>query len=160
MTEPQTVAERLAGALAPILGVDRLPVRLQAWDDTVAGPDDAPLVIIRSPQAIRRLVWAPDEVGLARAYVAGELDVEGDLYAPFPALSSTGRLAPGESPAPSLTERLALLRTGLSLGVIGRGPPPRPEGVPPRRYGQLHSKRRDAAAIAHPYDIGNDFYRL
>jgi cyclopropane-fatty-acyl-phospholipid synthase len=160
MTEQQMVAERLTDALAPILGVDRLPVRLQAWDDTVAGPDDAPLIIIRSPQAIRRLVWAPDEVGLARAYVAGELDVEGDLYAPFAALSSTGRLAPGESPAPSLTERLALLRTGLALGVIGREPPPPPEEVRLRRYGRLHSKRRDAAAIAHHYDIGNDFYRL
>jgi cyclopropane-fatty-acyl-phospholipid synthase len=160
MTENQTVADQLAEALAPILGVDRLPVRLQAWDGTVAGPDAAPLVIIRSPQAIRRLVWAPDEVGLARAYVAGELDVDGDLYAPFAALSSTGRLAPGESPSPSIAERLALLRTGLALGVIGREPPPPPEEVRLRRYGRLHSKRRDAAAIAHHYDIGNDFYRL
>jgi cyclopropane-fatty-acyl-phospholipid synthase len=160
MAEKTTVAEQLAGALAPILGVDRLPVRLQAWDGSVAGPDDAPLVIIRSPLAIRRLVWAPDEVGLARAYVAGELDAEGDLYAAFAALSSTGRLAPGESPSPSLAERLALVRTGLALGVIGREPAPPPEEVRLRRYGRLHSKRRDAAAIAHHYDIGNDFYRL
>jgi cyclopropane-fatty-acyl-phospholipid synthase len=158
MTE--TVAAQLATALAPILGVDRLPVRLQAWDGSVAGPDDAPLVILRSPQAIRRLVWAPDEVGLARAYVAGELDVEGDLYAPFAALSSTGRLAPRESPGPRLAERVALLRTGLALGVIGREPAPPPEEVRLRRYGRLHSKRRDAAAIAHHYDIGNDFYGL
>jgi cyclopropane-fatty-acyl-phospholipid synthase len=160
MAEKTTVAEQLATALAPILGVDRLPVRLQAWDGSAAGPDDAPLVIIRSAQAIRRLVWAPDEVGLARAYVAGELDVEGDLYAPFAALSSTGRLAPGESPGPSVAERLALVRTGLALGVIGREPAPPPEEVRLRRYGRLHSKRRDAAAIAHHYDIGNDFYRL
>ena len=160
MAEQETIAEQLAGALAPILGVDRLPVRLQAWDGSAAGPDDAPLVIIRSAQAIRRLVWAPDEVGLARAYVAGELDVEDDLYAPFAALSSTGRLAPGESPGPSVAERLALVRTGLALGVIGREPAPPPEEVRLRRYGRLHSKRRDAAAIAHHYDIGNDFYRL
>ena len=160
MSEKTTVAEQLATALAPVLGVDRLPVRLQAWDGSVAGPYDAPLVIIRSPQAIRRLVWAPDEVGLARAYVAGELDVEDDLYAPFAALSSTGRLAPGESPGPSLAERLALVRTGLALKVIGREPAPPPEEVRLRRHGRLHSKRRDAAAIAHHYDIGNDFYRL
>jgi cyclopropane-fatty-acyl-phospholipid synthase len=160
MAEKTTVAEQLATALAPILGVDRLPVRLQAWDGSAAGPDDAPLVIIRSAQAIRRLVWAPDEVGLARAYVAGELDVEDDLYAPFAAMSSTGRLAPGESPGPSVAERLALVRTGLALGVIGREPAPPPEEVRLRRYGRLHSKRRDAAAIAHHYDIGNDFYRL
>src|SRR3954469_18472454 len=160
MTEPKTVAERLADALAPILGVERLPVRLQAWDDTVAGPDDAPLVILRSPQAIRRLVWAPDEVGLARAYVAGELDVEDDLYAPFAALSSTGRLAPGESPGPTIAARVALLRTGLALGAIGREPPPPPEEVRLRRYGRQHSRRRDAAAVSHHYDVGNDFYRL
>jgi cyclopropane-fatty-acyl-phospholipid synthase len=160
MAEKTTVAEQLATGLAPILGVDRLPVRLQAWDGSAAGPDDAPLVIIRSAQAIRRLVWAPDEVGLARAYVAGELDVVGDLYAPFAALSSTGRLAPGESPGPSVAERLALVRTGLALGVIGREPAPPAEEVRLRRYGRLHSKRRDAAAIAHHYDIGNDFYRL
>lgn len=160
MAEETTVAHRLAEALAPVLGVDRLPVRLQAWDGTVAGPDDAPLVIIRSPQAIRRLVWAPDEVGLARAYVAGELDAEGDLYGAFSALSATGRLAPGESPPLSMGVRLALARTGLALGVIGREPPPPPEEVRLRRYGRLHSRRRDAAAVSHHYDISNDFYRL
>jgi cyclopropane-fatty-acyl-phospholipid synthase len=160
MTEKTTVAERLAAALAVVLGVDRLPVRLRAWDGTVAGPDDAPLVIVRSPQAVRRLVWAPGELGLARAYVAGELDVEGDLYAPFAALSSAGRLAPGESRGPSVGERLALARTGLALGVVGREPPPPPEEIRLRRYGRLHSRRRDAAAVSHHYDIGNDFYRL
>jgi cyclopropane-fatty-acyl-phospholipid synthase len=160
MTEKTTVAERLAAALAVVLGVDRLPVRLQAWDGTVAGPDDAPLVIVRSPQAVRRLVWAPGELGLARAYVAGELDVEGDLYAPFAALSSAGRLAPGESRGLSVGERLALARTGLALGVVGREPPPPPEEIRLRRYGRLHSRRRDAAAVSHHYDIGNDFYRL
>jgi cyclopropane-fatty-acyl-phospholipid synthase len=158
MTE--TVARRLAAALAPVLGVDRLPVRLRAWDGSVAGPDEAPLVIIRSPQAVRRLIWASEELGLARAYVAGEIDVEGDLYAAFAALSSSGRLAPGESPAPSLRERLALARAGLALGVIGRDPEPPPEEVRLHRHGRMHSRRRDAAAVSHHYDISNEFYRL
>jgi cyclopropane-fatty-acyl-phospholipid synthase len=160
MAEKSTIAGQLVSALAPILGVDRLPVRLEAWDGSVAGPHDAPLVILRSPQAIRRLVWAPDEIGLARAYVAGELDAEGDLYSAFGALSSAGRLAPGESPGPSLSERLALVRTGLALGVIGREPAPPAEEIRLHRYGRLHSRRRDAVAVAHHYDIGNDFYRL
>jgi cyclopropane-fatty-acyl-phospholipid synthase len=86
--------------------------------------------------------------------------VEGDLYAPFAALSSAGRLAPGESRGPSVGERLALARTGLALGVVGREPPPPPEEIRLRRYGRLHSRRRDAAAVSHHYDIGNDFYRL
>jgi cyclopropane-fatty-acyl-phospholipid synthase len=162
MTKKATVADRLAEALALVLGVHRLPVRLRAWDGSVAGPDGAPVLVVRSPQAVRRLVWAPGELGLGRAYVAGELDVEGeDLYAAFGALSSTGRLAPGdESPGPSLTERLALLRTGIALGVVGREPPPPPEEVRLTRYGRRHSRRRDAAAVSHHYDVGNDFYRL
>jgi cyclopropane-fatty-acyl-phospholipid synthase len=160
MAETPTIAARLAAALAPILGVDRLPVRLRVWDGTVAGPAEAPLVDIRSPQAVRRLIWASEELGLARAYVAGEIDVEGDLYAAFAALSSSGRLAPGESPAPSMRERLALARTGLALGVIGRDPPPPPEEVRLHRHGRKHTRRRDAAAVSHHYDLSNEFYRL
>jgi len=160
MTE--TVAGRLAGALAVVLGVDRLPVRLRAWDGTVAGPTDAPGIVLRSPQAVRRLIWTPGELGLARAYVAGELDAEdGELYDVFRALSSAGRLEPGnEPPGPSPAQRLALLRTGLALGVVGREPAPPPEEIRVARYGRRHSRRRDAAAVSHHYDVGNDFYRL
>jgi len=158
----QTVADRLAGALAVVLGVDRVPVRLTAWDGTSAGPADAPEVVVRSPQAVRRMVWAPGELGLARAYVAGELDVVGeDLYDAFAALSSSGRLAAGQSGGPSIAERAALVRTGLALGVVGREPPAPPEEIVRlRRYGLRHSRRRDAAAVSHHYDVGNDFYRL
>jgi cyclopropane-fatty-acyl-phospholipid synthase len=161
MTEIPTVADRLGTALGAVLGMDRPPVRLRAWDGTVAGPEDAPELVVRSPQALRRLVWAPGELGLARAYVAGELDVADDLAAAFAALSSAGRLASDDDSAgPSVAARLSLLRTGLALGAIGREPPPPPEEVKVRRYGRQHSRRRDAAAVSHHYDVGNDFYRL
>jgi cyclopropane-fatty-acyl-phospholipid synthase len=161
MTEIRTVADRLGAALGVVLGVDRPPVRLRAWDGTVAGPEDAPELVVRSPRALRRLLWAPGELGLARAYVAGELDAPGDLTAAFSAVSSAGRLAPGdESSGPSVADRLALVRTGLALGVIGRAPAPPAEEVRVSRYGRQHSRRRDAAAISHHYDVGNDFYRL
>jgi cyclopropane-fatty-acyl-phospholipid synthase len=161
MTEIPTVADRLGAALGVVLGVDRPPVRLRAWDGTVAGPDDAPELVVRSPQALRRLLWAPGELGLARAYVAGELDAADDLAAAFAALSSAGRLASGDdAAAPSVSARLSLLRTGLALRAIGREPPPPPEEVRLHRYGRQHSRRRDAAAISHHYDVGNDFYRL
>jgi cyclopropane-fatty-acyl-phospholipid synthase len=156
-----TVADQLAGALAVVLGVDRLPVRLTAWDDTSAGPEDAPEVVVRSPQAVRRLLWAPGELGLARAYVAGELDVVGeDLYAAFAALSTSGRLAAGQTGGPSIADRVSLVRTGLALGVVGREPAPPAEEVRVGRYGRRHSRRRDAAAVSHHYDVGNEFYRL
>ena len=118
MTEIPTVADRLGTALGAVLGMDRPPVRLRAWDGTVAGPEDAPELVVRSPQALRRLVWAPGELGLARAYVAGELDVADDLAAAFAALSSAGRLASDDDSAgPSV---VAPKRLGVRDGSASR----------------------------------------
>ena len=72
------VATRLADALRPFVRGE-LPVRLRAWDGSEAGPVDAPVVLLNSPDAVRRLLWHPGELGAAQAYVTGELDVEGDL---------------------------------------------------------------------------------
>ncbi|MGZ4539102.1 MAG: SAM-dependent methyltransferase, partial [Blastococcus sp.] len=65
MTERGNAAERVAGALRTVLGVEELPVRLRVWDGSVAGPPGAPTVVVRSRRALRRLVWAPGELGLA-----------------------------------------------------------------------------------------------
>ena len=155
----RSTAARIADALGVVLGVDRPPVRLRAWDGSEAGPVGAPVVVVRSRRALRRLVWAPDELGLARSYVAGDLDVEGDLFAAFSAISAAGRLTPGtEAAAATLGERLELLRTALRLRVIGLPPPPPPEEL--RVRGRRHSRARDAAAVSSHYDVGNDFYRL
>jgi cyclopropane-fatty-acyl-phospholipid synthase len=159
MTQRAPAAARIADALCVVLGVDRLPVRLRAWDGSESGPPDAPRITVRNRRALRRLVWAPGELGLARAYIAGDLDVEGDLYAPFSALSSAGRLTPGtEAAAPTVAERLTLLRTALRLRVVGPPPAPPPEEV--RVRGRRHSRARDAAAVSSHYDVGNEFYRL
>jgi cyclopropane-fatty-acyl-phospholipid synthase len=152
-------AALIADALSVVLGVDRPPVRVRAWDGSEAGPAGAPVVVVRSRRALRRLVWAPDELGLARAYVSGDLDVDGDVFAAFAAISSAGRLTPGtEAAAPTLAERLALLRTALRLRVVGPPPAPPPEEL--RVRGRRHSRARDAAAVSSHYDVGNDFYRL
>jgi hypothetical protein len=68
------VAPRLAAAVEPFVGGE-LPVRLRAWDGSEAGPADAPLVELRSPDAVRRLLRHPGELGAAQAYVTGELEV-------------------------------------------------------------------------------------
>ena len=72
------IAPRLEEALRPFLEGD-LPVRLKAWDGSTAGPVDAPLVVLNSADAVRRLLWHPGELGAAQAYVTGEIDVPGDL---------------------------------------------------------------------------------
>lgn len=80
-------AERVGALAERLLGVP-LPVRIRAWDGSEYGPpaasdgnlDGAPVLRIRHRRALRRLLWRPGELGLARAWVAGEIDVEGDLY--------------------------------------------------------------------------------
>jgi cyclopropane-fatty-acyl-phospholipid synthase len=157
----QTVADRLATALGAVLGTTELPLRLRGWDGSIAGPPGAPIVAVRSRRALRRLLWSPGQLGLGRAYVAGEIDVEGDVFATFAAISSVGRLAEsGPMAAPTVRERLGLLRTAIRLGAIGPEPTPPPEEADLGRIGRRHSRTRDAAAIAHHYDVGNDFYAL
>jgi len=156
----RTVADRLAEALSAVLGTTELPVRLRGWDGSLAGPPGAPVVAVHSRRALRRMLWSPGQLGLGRAYVAGEIDMEDDVFATFAALRSAGRLVQG-GPASGTTwqERLSLLGTALRLGAIG------PEPAPPIEEadlggGRRHSRSRDAAAISHHYDVGNDFYEL
>ena len=70
----------VAEFFADLVGADA-PIAFRAYDGSRAGPVDAPAtVVIRSPNALRRLVSAPDELGVGRAYVAGEIDIEGDIF--------------------------------------------------------------------------------
>jgi hypothetical protein len=68
-----------------------LPVRVKAWDGSEAGPPGAPAVVVRSRRALRRLIWQPNELGLGRAYVAGDLGFEGDVFELLRAGALTGR---------------------------------------------------------------------
>jgi cyclopropane-fatty-acyl-phospholipid synthase len=153
-----SVADALRPVLQSWLGQEP-PVRLEFWDGSSLGPGAGPsAVAVRSPDALRRLIYAPNELGLGRAYVAGELDVEGSI---FDALALRDALAPPESDADlSLgpAERWKMLRAAAAVGALGRPLSPPPQEA--RLSGRKHSKGRDAEAIAHHYDVGNDFYRL
>ncbi|MEU2952476.1 cyclopropane-fatty-acyl-phospholipid synthase family protein [Streptomyces xanthochromogenes] len=150
-------------ALAEALLGEALPVRIRAWDGSEAGPPGAPVLVVRHRRALRRLLWKPGELGLARAWVAGEIDVEGDLYAALDRLS--GLIwerggDPKDSVHPVRDPRLrAAAKELLRLG--GALPPPAPPAEEMRRRtGRLHTRRRDKEAISHHYDVGNDFYEL
>jgi cyclopropane-fatty-acyl-phospholipid synthase len=152
------VAEQLRPVVRGFLGGEP-PIRIECWDGSSLGPEASPArLVVRSPHALRRLIWAPNELGLGRAYVAGELDIEGDVYA---ALSVRDAVADDDdSTHIGLTAKdwLTAVKAARGLGVLGTPPPPPPEEA--RLGGKPHSKARDAAAIAHHYDVSNDFYRI
>nr|WP_245572397.1 class I SAM-dependent methyltransferase [Actinokineospora enzanensis] len=129
-------------------------MRLRAWDGSEAGPATGPVAVVRTRRALRRLLWDPNELGLARAYVSGDLDVEGDLaeaLARFWALTRSGRIG-----RPTVRDKVGLVGNALRLGIVG--PRPAPPGEEARLSGAKHTKVRDRAAIAHHYDMSNDFY--
>jgi cyclopropane-fatty-acyl-phospholipid synthase len=137
-----------------------LPVRFRFWDGSQlpAKPGVTTEVTMRSPLALRRIIYSPNELGLGRAYVAGDVDITGDV---FDVLELRDRLASRTEYASLDLGRdrwLKLLQAGRQLGALGRPLPPPPEEA--RLRGRKHSKARDAAAIAHHYDVSNDFYRV
>ncbi len=134
-----------------------LPLRLRAWDGSSVGPEDAPTVVVKDPAALRRLVFAPGELGLAQAYVTGEIDVEGDLLDGFRRVWRAAR-EQGASPRLNPAAVTSGVRTAFRLGAVGL--PPAPPRSQARLRGRLHSLRRDRDAIAHHYDLSNDFYAL
>ena len=93
MAGRNTAAAALHGALSTVLGAESLPLRLRAWDGSEAGPPGAPVVVVRSRRALRRIVWAPGQLGPGRASVSAGADVEVDLFATFAPLTSVGPLA-------------------------------------------------------------------
>ncbi|MCF3961677.1 SAM-dependent methyltransferase [Streptomyces fuscigenes] len=154
-------ASRLSALTQELIGAPP-PVRIRAWDGSTAGPADGPTVVVRSRRALRRIMWKPGEVGLARAWVAGEIDVEGDLFEVLDRLASflwerTDARSGGLSVLDPKLRSAA--RQFLQLAGPLPPPPPPPEEIR-GRSGTIHTKRRDKQAISHHYDVGNDFYEM
>src|SRR4051794_24110101 len=149
----ESTATKLKSLLENLLQTP-IPVRLRAWDGSEAGPADTPVLVVRHRRALRRLMWQPNELGLARAYVAGELDVQGDLYDALSRLASLIWRAPDIQGLPIRAVAADMLR----LGIVGTQPRPPIEEI--AMSGTRHSRRRDRQAISHHYDVGNDFYRI
>ncbi|HBF79742.1 MAG TPA: SAM-dependent methyltransferase [Streptomyces sp.] len=150
-------AQRIAPVIEQFLG-GPAPVRIRMWDGSETGPADAPLVHVRSRRALRRLLWAPGELGLAEAYITGDIDIADNLVDGLRAMRRASRDLGLRPPRPGAADRLRAVGTALRLGAIGPRPP-----VPAARAGltgALHSKARDRAAISHHYDLSNAFYSL
>ncbi|MGH3261370.1 MAG: class I SAM-dependent methyltransferase, partial [Trebonia sp.] len=133
------------------------PIGVRAWDGTRAGPSDAPTLVLRSPRALRRLLSRPGELGIARAYVTGDIDIEGDID---DALRRVWKLAK-QRPAARLVTPVTMVRLAVTAARVGAlGPVPRTPEIEARVGGRAHTRRRDREVIAHHYDTSNEFYEL
>ncbi|MEU7989829.1 class I SAM-dependent methyltransferase [Streptosporangium canum] len=145
---------KLAEIFEKVIGPEA-DIRFAAYDGSKAGPPSADISIeVKSPAAVAYLAQAPGELGLARAYVSGHLDVQGDMYN---LLSRMWSLTINDIPT---SEKLAAIRALGIKPLLMRVPPP-PQEV--RRsmlakMGSRHAKQRDAEAIHHHYDVSNRFY--
>jgi cyclopropane-fatty-acyl-phospholipid synthase len=140
---------QVAELISDVLGQD-VPIRIVAYDGSKAGPDRSEVALkILTPRALARLATAPGTLGLARAYVTGELEVDGDVYDVLNAMA--------DLTLQDLTrkEQLQLASRLFPVWLRHRQSPPEFEYRPP---GRLHSKFRDSKAISHHYDVSNRFY--
>ncbi|WFE60267.1 class I SAM-dependent methyltransferase [Micromonospora sp. WMMD712] len=139
-----------------------LPVRITGYDGSAVGPADAGITLaVRSERGLSYLLTAPGDLGMARAYVSGDLELggvhPGDPYEALRVLKDELKLR-----APSLAEGLALVR-GLGWERLLPPPPPPQEAAPRWKRvvnGLRHSRVRDSTAISHHYDVSNAFYEL
>jgi cyclopropane-fatty-acyl-phospholipid synthase len=149
------VADILAPFLRLVVGTGA-PVRFEFWDGSAIGPTDGVGTLrIQSADAVRRILWSPGELGVARAFVSGDLTIEGDIYELLRALHDA---SPRDLRQVGLRTVPTMVGAARKLGVLG--PPPPAPAEECRPAGRLHSRARDATVISHHYDVGNEFYRL
>jgi cyclopropane-fatty-acyl-phospholipid synthase len=151
----------IGAALSRIMG-DKVPIYFTAFDGSSAGSPESPIHLdLLNERGLSYLVTAPGDLGLARAYVAGDLDVHGVHPGdPYSALAQMQRELRGIKVTPA--DALTIVR-GLGWSRLKPPPPPPQETLPRWRRvveGLRHSKTRDAEAIHHHYDVSNRFYEM
>ncbi|MBB1510797.1 cyclopropane-fatty-acyl-phospholipid synthase family protein [Tessaracoccus sp. MC1756] len=149
----------IADAVASLLR-EGMPLRFTASDGSATGPEDSDLgLALRTRRGLAYLVTAPGELGMVRAYLAGDLELRGvhpgDPYEILKLVQDRVAFR-----LPSAPEALELAR---ALGIETLKPPPPPPLEYPPRWRRLarglrHSKARDSDAISHHYDVSNTFY--
>ncbi|MET0523951.1 MAG: class I SAM-dependent methyltransferase, partial [Nocardioides sp.] len=159
-TRPQTQTGLKIGDAIGSLLRDGMPVRFKAYDGSSAGPPDADITLeLHNQRGLSYLLTAPGDLGMARAYVAGDMDLHGVHPGdPYDALVLLQKHLNFRKPTPS--EAIALVR-GLGISNLRPPAPPPQEHLPKWRRameGLRHSMSRDAEVIAHHYDVSNTFY--
>ncbi len=137
---------------ADFVGPDA-PVRFEDWTGKTWGPTGAPVVVrFNSIDAVKHLVRHPGELGFARAYVSGAMDIDGDIWA----LLDLKRDLSGIRLTPAHVRDLLNV---VGLDGLRHAPPVPPEEVAFGSRLRAHSRSRDRKAISYHYDVSNEFYR-
>ena len=131
------------------------PFAVRFWDGTAlpatSGNGGGPTFTVRSPRAVAHALRAPGQLGIGRAYVAGELEVDD--------IDAVMRLLDDWQPPPlGGRARARLMLAAVRACGLTRPPAPPPSELAPR--GTRHSRERDARAVRHHYDVSNDFFEL
>ena len=142
----------LRESLAQIL--PRRPFRIDLWDGTTVAPDEGNGALafrLRSPLALGHILRAPGQLGLGRAYVSGEIDVN-DIDLALETLDSY-TVPPIDNGA-----KVKLIAAAVRAGALNRIPHAPAAELRPR--GRRHSRERDQRAVTHHYDVSNEFFEL
>jgi cyclopropane-fatty-acyl-phospholipid synthase len=130
------------------------PFQVRLWDGSELPPtngDGGPTFTVRSPRALGHVLRAPGQLGLGRAYVSGEIDVD-DMDAALDLLDGY------QVPPPDTRAKVRLTAAAVRAGALRSVPRPPQAELRPR--GRRHSRERDRRAVTHHYDVSNEFFRL
>jgi len=158
--KPEPAGKLTLAEILELFAGGRLPLRFTAYDGSSAGPPDAALGLeLKTPRGTTYLATGRGDLGLARAYIAGDLEIHGVHPGdPYELLKALADELVFRMPPPR-----AMAQIVRSIGVEHLRPiAPPPQEVPPRwrrvAVGLRHSKSRDAEAIHYHYDVSNAFY--
>ena len=133
-----------------------LPAALRFWDGSEIGPGEEgscpDIIVLRNKRALSYAASRPDQLGIARAFVSGDLILEGSIER---VMAAGARLYGFDF---TIHDKLEAVKLAAQIGAI-KIPPPKPPESEAKPKGRLHSLRRDSDSIQHHYDVSNEFYR-
>ncbi len=129
------------------------PFTIELWDGSRLPSTNGggPTFRARSKEALAYAVAAPGQLGLGRAYVSGEIEID-DMDAVIALLNDW------EPPSVGAATKARLIAAALRAVGLHRPPPPPKAELHLR--GRKHTTERDREAVQHHYDVGNEFFSL
>ncbi|HEX6713055.1 MAG TPA: cyclopropane-fatty-acyl-phospholipid synthase family protein [Thermoleophilaceae bacterium] len=129
------------------------PFKIEFWDGSTLPPTDGggPTFTLQSRKALGHALRAPGQLGIGRAYVTGDIDVD-DLDAAMKVVLNW---------QPPAVDRKAQAK--LALAALRSAGPMIPPGAPAaelRPKGKLHTITRDKRSVRHHYDLPPEFFKL